>query len=304
MARKKKGRPVHGWLILDKPKGMTSTQAVGKARWLLNAQKAGHAGTLDPLATGLLAIALGEATKAVPYVTDALKAYRFTVRWGEARNTDDAEGEVTASSDARPSREDIKAALPAFVGDIEQIPPAFSAVKVDGERAYALARGGGNVELAARPLYVESLELADMPDADHAVLELVCGKGGYVRSIARDLGAQLGCHGYVADLRRIWSGPFALKEDAAPEDWLDLERGDAALDAAVLPLEAGLGELPEQKVSAEGAAKIRNGNPGAVTWSELHFGDECWVSFDGQPIAIGRYEAGFVRPSRVFVYGS
>ena len=304
MARKRKGRPLHGWLIIDKPKGMTSTQAVGRARWLLEAQKAGHAGTLDPLATGLLAIAFGEATKAVPYVTDAMKAYRFTVRWGEARNTDDAEGEVTARSELRPTREQIEAALPAFTGDIEQVPPAFSAVKVDGERAYALARGGETLELAARPLFVESLDVVDIPDADHAVLEMVCGKGGYVRSIARDLGEALGCYGYVADLRRVWSGPFSLEDDAAPAGWLDLERGDPALAAAILPLETGLDDLPEQKVGAEGAARIRNGNPGPVTWSELKFGDECWVSFDGQPIAIGRYEAGFVRPARVFVYGS
>lgn len=300
MARNKKGRPVNGWLILDKPKGMTSTAAVGRARWLLNAKKAGHAGTLDPLATGLLAIAFGEATKAIPYVTDAMKAYRFTVRWGEARNTDDTEGKIAAVSDTRPSAAQIEAELPRFVGDIMQVPPAFSAVKIDGERAYARARDGEEVTLSARPLFVEELSLVEMPDPDHATLEMICGKGGYVRAIARDLGEALGCYGHVSELRRIWSGPFELT-DAAPPDCLEAERDETLLEDALLPIEAGLTELPEQKIRAEGAARLRNGNPGQVTHSDLEFGEECWVSCDGVPVAIGRYEAGFVRPSRVFV---
>ncbi|MCV6593220.1 MAG: tRNA pseudouridine(55) synthase TruB, partial [Silicimonas sp.] len=192
MARRKKGRDISGWLVVDKPAGLTSTAVVNKLRWALEAKKAGHAGTLDPAATGLLAVALGEATKTVPYVTDALKAYAFDIRIGAATNTDDAEGEVVETSDVRPDDEAIRAALTGFTGDIMQVPPAFSAVKIDGERAYAKARAGEDVELAARPLFVESLELTARPDPDNATLEMICGKGGYVRSIARDLGRALG----------------------------------------------------------------------------------------------------------------
>ena len=302
MARRKKGQNVHGWVILDKPSGWTSTQAVTRLRRLFDAKKAGHAGTLDPLATGLLAIAFGEATKTVPFITDAMKGYEFTVRWGEATNTDDAEGEVIARSDARPSADEINARLADFTGDIEQVPPAFSAVKIDGERAYAKAREGEAVELASRPLYVDRLELIDQPDADHAVLEMVCGKGGYVRAIARDLGEALGCHGHVTALRRVFTGPFSL-DDSAPPEVLELEPGDPTLASHLQPIEAGLDELPEQKVGPEGAARIRNGNPGPVRYSDLDFGDECWVSYEGQPIAVGTYQAGHVHPSRVFVYG-
>jgi len=236
MARRKKGRKVHGWLVIDKPAGVTSTSMVNKARWAFGAQKAGHAGTLDPAATGVLAIAFGEATKTIPYITDALKAYRFTVTWGAAT------------------------------------PPKFSAVKVNGERAYALARDGEDVELKSRPLFVESLKLVEQPDADHVTLEMVCGKGGYVRSIARDLGEVLGCLGHVQ------------------------------LDQYLLPVEAGLNDLPEQKIKAEGAAKLRNGNPGPVAYSDLEFGEECWVSCDGVPVAVGTYRAGHVAPSKVFVF--
>ncbi|MBL3566131.1 tRNA pseudouridine(55) synthase TruB, partial [Rhodovulum sulfidophilum] len=212
MGRSRKGRDISGWLVVDKPEGLTSTAVVNKVRWAFNAKKAGHAGTLDPAATGVLAVALGEATKTVPFVTDALKAYRFTMRFGAVTNTDDAEGEVIATSEKRPSDDEIHAALPAFIGDIEQVPPQFSAVKIDGERAYALARAGEEVEIAARPLYVESLEMVERPDADHAVLEMICGKGGYVRSIARDLGQALGCHGHVVSLRRVWAGPFEIED--------------------------------------------------------------------------------------------
>ena len=201
MGRRKSGRDISGWLVIDKPAGMTSTAVVNKVRWAFDAKKAGHSGTLDPEATGILAVALGEATKTVPFVTDALKAYRFTVRWGAATNTDDAEGEVIDTSDERPTAQAINAALNAFVGDIEQVPPAFSAVKIDGERAYAKARAGEDVTLAARPLFVESLTLVSQPGSDHAEFEIVCGKGGYVRSIARDLGEALGCFGHVVTLR-------------------------------------------------------------------------------------------------------
>ena len=298
MARKK-GRDISGWLVVDKPAGMTSTSVVNKVRWALDAKKAGHAGTLDPAATGVLAVALGEATKTVPYITDALKCYRFALRLGAATNTDDAEGEVIATSDTRPSDDAIAAALAAFRGEIMQVPPQFSAVKVDGERAYALARAGEEMELAARPLWVESLEVVARPDADTVELEMVCGKGGYVRSIARDLGAALGCHGHVLWLRRVWSGPFEATDGVSVEV-IDAEAKTGALDARLLPLEVGLAELPELKATAEGAARLRNGNPGMVIASDMDWGEEAWASFEGRAVAVGVYKSGELHPSRVF----
>lgn len=299
MARRKKGRDVHGWLVVDKPAGISSNAVVNKVRWAFDAKKAGHAGTLDPEATGVLAVALGEATKTVPYVTDAMKAYRFTVRLGQATNTDDAEGEVIAESDARPSDAEIEAALPAFVGDIEQVPPQFSAVKIDGERAYKRARSGEEMEIAARPLFVESLIMVERPDADHVTLELVCGKGGYVRSVARDLGAALGCHGHVRELRRVWSGPFVAEEGVTMERIEELAK-DPAIDALLMPLSEGLTSLPELKCTPEGATRLRHGNPGMVIASDVDYGEEAWASLNGQPVAVGTYRAGELHPSRVF----
>jgi len=299
MARRGKGRDISGWLVVDKPAGLTSTAVVNKVRWALGAKKAGHAGTLDPAATGVLAVALGEATKTVPYVTDALKCYRFTVRFGAATNTDDAEGEVIATSTKRPADGEIEAALAAFRGEILQVPPRFSAVKVDGQRAYALARQGEAVALAARPLWVENLTLAARPDPDHAELEMVCGKGGYVRAIARDLGEKLGCLGHVETLRRTWSGPF----DAADGITLDeIERlaQSPALDARLLPLEIGLADLPELPATPDGAARLRNGNPGQVIAANAGYNDEAWASLDGKAVAVGHYRAGELHPSRVF----
>ena len=299
MARKRKGRDISGWLVVDKPAGMTSTAVVNKVRWALGANKAGHAGTLDPEATGVLAIALGEATKTVPYITDALKAYVFTVRLGQATNTDDAEGEVIASSDLRPTDEQIKEALAPFLGDIMQVPPKFSAVKIDGQRAYKLARDGEDVELAARPLWVEELLMVDRPDADHVVLEMTCGKGGYVRSIARDLGTALGCHGHVRELRRIWSGPFEAEDGIAIEQ-IDEMAKTPELDSYLRPLEEGLADLPELKCSPEGAQRLRNGNPGMVYPGDAEYGDEAWASFEGRAVAVGVYKSGELHPSRVF----
>jgi tRNA pseudouridine55 synthase len=302
MARKRKGRDISGWLVVDKPAGLTSTAVVNKVRWALQAKKAGHAGTLDPAATGVLAVALGEATKTVPYVTDALKAYRFTVRLGQATNTDDAEGEVIESSDARPTDDEIKEALNAFVGDIEQVPPQFSAVKIDGQRAYRRARDGEEMELEARPLWVEELTLIDRPDADHVELELVCGKGGYVRSIARDLGRALGCLGHVVTLRRTWSGPFEAA-DGVTLDEIDAEAHSPALDARLLPVEAGLHELPELRTTPEGVARLRNGNPGQVMPGDVEYGDEAWASYDGRAVAVGVFRAGTLHPTRVLLQG-
>ncbi|MCE8007239.1 tRNA pseudouridine(55) synthase TruB [Aestuariivita sp.] len=297
MARK--GRDISGWLVVDKPAGMTSTAVVNKVRWAFGAKKAGHAGTLDPEATGVLAVALGEATKTVPYITDALKAYSFTVRLGQATNTDDAEGEVIAASDLRPTDDEIKQALSPFVGDIMQVPPKFSAVKIDGQRAYKMARAGEDVELSARPLWVEELILTDRLDADYVTLEMTCGKGGYVRAIARDLGAALGCYGHVTTLRRVWSGPFDAK------DGLSIDRIEALartpdLDSHLHPVEAGLYDLPELRCTPEGATRLRNGNPGMVIAAVAEYGDECWASLDGKAVAVGIYKSGELHPSRVF----
>lgn len=303
MGRRKKGRAVSGWIVIDKPAGMSSNAVVGKVRWAFDAQKAGHAGTLDPEATGVLAIALGEATKTVPFVTDALKAYEFTVRLGQATNTDDAEGEVTEASDARPSDDEIRAALQGFEGDILQVPPQFSAVKIDGERAYARARAGEEMEIAARPLFVESLRFMSRPDADHVTLEMVCGKGGYVRAIARDLGKALGCFGHVRALRRTWSGPFEA-EDATPLAVLEDQAKNPALDAYLMPVETGLADLPELPCTPEGAARMRNGNPGLVRASDAEYGETAWASYNGCAVAVGTYRAGELHPSRVFQHGA
>ena len=297
MARK--GRDISGWLVIDKPAGMTSTAVVGKVRWALGAKKAGHAGTLDPAATGVLAVALGEATKTVPYVTDALKAYAFTVRLGQATNTDDADGELIGTSELRPTDAMIKEALHAFVGEIMQVPPQFSAVKIDGERAYKRARDGEAMEIAARPLWVEELVMTGRPDADHVTLELTCGKGGYVRAIARDLGRALGCLGHVVQLRRVWSGPFEASEGLSLEEVERLAK-TPELDAHLLPLETGLADLPELRCTPEGAARLRNGNPGMVLASDVEYGDEAWASYEGQAVAVGVYKAGELHPVRVF----
>jgi tRNA pseudouridine55 synthase len=298
MGRRKKGRAINGWVVVDKPSGLTSTAVVNKLRWAFDAQKAGHAGTLDPAATGVLAVAFGEATKTVPFIAEALKAYRFTIRFGAATNTDDAEGEVMATSDARPETAAIEAALGGFTGDIMQVPPKFSAVKIDGQRAYALARQGDDPQIEARPLYVDSLNLVERPDADHAVLEMVCGKGGYVRSIARDLGAVLGCHAHVVTLTRLWSGPFDL-EDAVTLDVIEAEARDGSLDRFLLPLETALEDLPEVRCTPEAAARLRHGNPAPVIASDADYGETAWASCQGRAVAIGTYRSGELHPSRV-----
>ena len=299
MGRTRKGRDISGWLVVDKPAGLTSTAVVNKVKWAFDAKKAGHAGTLDPDATGVLAVALGEATKTVPYITDALKAYTFVVRLGQSTNTDDAEGEILKTSDARPEDAQIKDALGQFIGDITQVPPQFSAVKIDGQRAYKLARDGEDLELAARPLWVDELIMTDRPDADHVTLEMTCGKGGYVRSIARDLGEALGCFGHVRELRRIWSGPFDATDGISLEQINELAK-QPDLDTYLRPLEEGLQDLPQVSATPEGAVRMRNGNPGMVMASDVEYGDECWASLDGKAVAVGRYKAGELHPSRVF----
>jgi tRNA pseudouridine55 synthase len=293
-------RPVHGWLIVDKPAGLTSAAVVAKAKWALGAWKAGHAGTLDPAATGLLALAFGEATKTVSYVADARKAYRFTVRWGAATTTDDAEGEVIATSPLRPDPERIRAALPAFTGEILQVPPQVSAVKVAGARAYVRARDGEVLELSARPLTVERLALVEVPDRDTAILEMTCGRGGYVRSVARDLGQALGCLGHVTALRRLWSGPFTL-DDAVSWETLLAEARTPALDGRLLPVAAALAGLPELAAPEAAARRLLHGNAVALPAPDgLAEGATVWASRAGLPLAVGAWRGGVLHPSRVF----
>jgi tRNA pseudouridine55 synthase len=299
MGRTRKGRDISGWLVIDKPAGLTSTAVVNKIRWAFDAKKAGHAGTLDPDATGILPIALGEATKTIPFITDALKAYDFTIRLGQATTTDDAEGTVIATSDLRPDDDAIRAALPEFVGNITQVPPQFSAVKVDGERAYDIARSGEAMDLAARDLYVESLALTARPDPDHATFNFVCGKGGYVRSIARDLGGMLGCHAHVIRLRRLWVGGFDL-DMAVTMDQITALGRTPDIDALLRPVALGLTDLPELRATDQGAARLRNGNPGQVLHGAVEYGDLAWASHNGQPVAVGRYRSGELHPDRVF----
>ena len=299
MARRKKGRDIHGWLIVDKPAGVGSTEVVTRVRRALDARKAGHAGTLDPDATGLLAVALGEATKTVPILAEALKAYDFTVRWGAETTTDDASGEVIRRSDLRPTEDAVRAALAPLTGQIMQVPPAVSAVRVEGARAYDLVREGEEVALAPRPLWVETLELRGLTE-DGAELHMVCGKGGYVRAIARDLGRALGCLGHVVSLRRVWSGPFDVA-DALPLARV-LPESCAEVEAAMLPLEAALAGLPALKATEAGAVRILNGNPGQVL-GHAPFGTQVWVGHGGRPLCIGRYLGGEVQPERVFNLG-
>jgi tRNA pseudouridine55 synthase len=299
MGRSRKGRDVSGWLLVDKSAGLTSTAVVNKVRWAFDAKKAGHAGTLDPDATGMLPVALGEATKTIAYLGDALKGYDFTVRWGAATTTDDAEGAVIATSEVRPTADQIRTALPQFTGDIRQVPPQFSAVKVDGERAYDIARGGETMELEARDLYVDALELVATPDADHADLHFVCGAGGYVRSIARDLGQVLGCLGHVLCLRRTYVGPFDI-EDAVTMDRIEALARTPEIDALLQPVAMALADLPEVRATEAGAARLKNGNPGQVLPGAADYGDLAWASFQGQPVAVGRLRGAELHPDRVF----
>lgn len=300
MGRRKNGRNISGWLVVDKPAGLTSSAVVNKVRWAFNANKAGHAGTLDPTATGILAIALGEATKTIPFVTDAMKSYQFTVRLGQSTNTDDSEGDILDESTYRPSDDEIVSHLSSFIGDIQQVPPQFSAVKIDGQRAYKRARDGEDLTLAARPLFVEDLRFIARDDVNHVTLELTCGKGGYVRSIARDIGAAIGCYGHVKILRRVWSGPFDLDASVTMETIENLARTDA-LDDLLMPLEIGLSDLPQLTCSLESAARLRNGNPAMVISSDAEFGDQAWASCQGKAVAVGVYKAGELHPGRVFV---
>ena len=307
MARRKKGNPVHGWVVLDKPFGMTSTQAVGVVRRAFNAQKAGHAGTLDPLATGILPIALGEATKTVPFAVDGQKSYRFSVRWGVETTTDDAEGPVANASDKRPSRSQIEALLPDFTGAIQQVPPAFSAIKIAGERAYDLARDGEVVVLEPREVIVERLVLVEQPDAETSIFEADCGKGTYVRALARDLGRLLGCYGHVVALRRTRVGPFTVQNAvtlSAIDDATKLDDGGHALMALLAPVELALCDLPELMVTQSDAASLIRGQAILIRGRDAPvLSGPAFATSKGRIIALGELDRGSLHPTRVFNLG-
>jgi len=314
MGRRKKGNPVHGWVILDKPQGMTSTQAVGAVRRIFDAQKAGHAGTLDPMATGILAIALGEATKTVPYAMDADKTYRFTATWGESRDSDDAEGKVTGTSDKRPTKDQIEALLPQFTGTLSQVPPAYSAIKVAGERAYDLARDGEEVVLEPRQVEVFEARLLTA-GTDQAEFEILCGKGTYVRSWVRDLARALGTLGHVCALRRTRLGAWTEK-DAAGLDTLTPFMHSPAAFGYLRPLSTALDGIPALAVSGPDTVRIRSGNPiliranifakmkdgfgdGELSGLTVFLKDE-----EGAPVALAEIAEGELRPFRVFNFST
>ena len=303
-APRKRREAVHGWLILDKPYGMTSTQAVGKVRFLFNAEKAGHGGTLDPLASGLLPIALGEATKTVSYAMDGRKVYRFTACWGEERTTDDLEGEVSATSDLRPMQSEIESILPRFTGEIMQAPPAFSAIKVDGERAYDLARAGETVELAERPILIEALRLVDVPDRDHATFEVTCGKGTYIRSLARDMGRALGTAAHVTMLRRVAVGPFTEDHMISLENLTELGHkapGGDAKTGALLPIETVLDGIPALAIDDEQARRLKLGQAVLLRGANAPIAEDAvLVMSGGKPLGIGTIVQGSLKPKRLF----
>ncbi|HEY4848504.1 MAG TPA: tRNA pseudouridine(55) synthase TruB [Methylocella sp.] len=287
---------VHGWVVLDKPAGMTSTHAVSRLKRIFNAKKAGHAGTLDPLATGVLAVAFGEATKTVPFVQDGEKAYRFTVRWGAETDTDDCDGRVAAQSDARPAADVILALLPRFTGTIEQTPPSYSAVKINGDRAYDLARGGQAPEMFPRPVTIYALDLINA-GRDEAVFEARCGKGTYVRAIARDLGRSLGCYGHVSALRRTRVGPFSEADAVA---YIDLADGMIEARQALRRVEAGLMEVPRVVVDSSVATRLRRGQPVLLRGHDAPFDGFAYAACRGVVIAVGAVEKGALIPGRVF----
>ena len=305
MGRKRRGTPIHGWLVIDKPKGLTSNAVVGRVKRITNAAKIGHGGTLDPLATGLLPLALGEATKTVSYVMDGAKEYRFTIRWGEARTTDDAEGTVTETSVIRPAEAQILAVLDDFIGDIEQVPPAFSAIKIKGERAYKLARADRPPEMKPRTIRIQALKLRDMPDADHASFHVVSGKGAYMRALARDMALALGTFGHISDLRRVAVGPFKEK-DAISLDKLESLGHSAPLSEHLLPVETVLDDIPALALTETEARRLRRGQAVPVLpvanrspFKNIGQGDVVCAMTDGRLVALAKIMGGEIRPFRV-----
>jgi tRNA pseudouridine55 synthase len=310
MARRRKGTPIHGWLILDKPLGPSSSGCVGKLKWLTGAQKVGHGGTLDPLASGVLPIAFGEATKTSSYAMDGSKTYEFDVTWGTSTETCDAEGDVIASSDARPTEEQINAALPSFIGDIDQIPPKFSAIKIDGQRAYELARKGEEVDIKSRPVTIHDLRLVKTVDSNTASFEVDCGKGTYVRSLARDLALHLGCEGHISRLRRTAVGPFSIEKAVSLAAFEENEGENAAslLTQYLLSVETVLDDIPALALTDQEARKLRHGQgipvlPVAqrspLRDGRISQGDVVQVTANGTLVALARIAGGEIRPVRV-----
>ncbi|UTO29457.1 tRNA pseudouridine(55) synthase TruB [Bartonella harrusi] len=313
--RKKKGRSVSGWIIFDKPKGMRSTEAVSQIKRLFHAQKAGHAGTLDPLASGLLPIALGEATKTVPYVMQGIKTYRFHIVWGEERSTDDLEGEITKTSLKRPTQEEILALLPQYTGVILQTPPQFSAIKIAGHRAYDLARDGEIVEIPPRQVEIETFKLIENITKERTLFEITCGKGTYVRSLARDIGRDLGCYGYIADLRRIAVAPFyeddlitwdelkavELDKNATSENDIPSKRNFSKLDALLIETSAALDCLTHYTLNKTQAQRVMMGNPVSLCNHDAPPDEnEICVLYKDQLLAIGSLDKSLFKPKRIF----
>ena len=290
---------INGWINLDKPVGVTSTQAVGRLKHLFNARKVGHAGTLDPLASGVLPVAFGEATKTVAVVQEGMKSYRFAIKWGVETDTDDAEGKAIAQSELRPDRGAIVAALPRFIGLIMQIPPMYSAIKIAGERAYDLARDGARFEIAAREIFVHRLELVEH-NGEESTFEAECGKGAYVRSLARDLGRLLGCFGHVCLLRRTRVGPFSVERGVSFEQ---LEASPEAMAAALHGVEAGLAELQRCAIDRNGAATLRRGQRLILRGSAAPEEGPAYAVCFGSPVAVGTVENGEFVSTRVFNLG-
>jgi len=304
MARRSRGQPVNGWLNIDKASGMTSTQVVSRVKALFDAAKAGHAGTLDPMATGVLPVALGAATKTVHNVMESTKSYRFTVAWGRETDTDDGEGKTVRTSDERPADEEIEAHLAAFSGDIMQVPPTYSAVKVAGERAYDLAREGEDFALAARPARIDRLEMTARPDRDHAVFEADCAKGTYVRAIARDLGRALGCFGHISALSRTRVGPFDINGTISLDKLEELRHsaaGREGLMSVLKPVETALDDIPALAVSGTEAARLKQGQSVLVRGRDAPvLSGPVYATSKGLLVALGEVEKGTLRPTRVF----
>ena len=301
---KKRGKPIHGWVVFDKPLNMSSTQAVGKIRWLFDAEKAGHGGTLDPLATGLLPIALGEATKTVQWAMDGRKTYRFRIKWGAETETDDLEGAITAQSDLRPNVKSIESTLQQFLGEITQVPPIYSALKIDGERAYDLARAGEKPEMTPRQVLIEELRLLDASNPDHADFETVCGKGTYIRALARDIGRALGCLGHLTLLRRTQVGPFTEKDMISLEMLEELRHrpdGVDALNGALRSIVTVLDGIPALAVMDQDAAKLRQGQSVLLRGANAPVSCEAvLVNHDGRPLGICEISQGSLKTKRLF----
>ena len=307
MARKSKGKPIHGWIVIDKPGGKTSAHIVAIVKQLLRAEKAGHGGTLDPIATGVLPIALGEATKTVSYVMDSTKRYRFSVVWGEARDTDDCEGRIYKTSEVRPTQAEINGVLPEFIGDVQQQPPNYSAIKIGGKRAYELARSGDAIDIPPRLVHIDHIQLIDVADRNQAIFEVVCGKGTYMRSLARDIARRLGTVGHIASLRRLAAGPFDILGAISLESLRALVHNEPP-SGYLRSVESALDDIPALRVNAAQADHLRHGRPVRVSGQQgspfvdignLDEGGTLCAMADGRLVALARFEQGEIRPMRV-----